>query len=377
MAGALLGELHARIRSSGPLPFDTYMRTVLYHPRYGYYATRVPGAGGHYGTSPALTAWYGRLVAVELRSMWGALGRPGAFTVVEAGAGRADLAAGAIEAAGDLRGALQWRFVERFDAVADLQRLRLGAAAEAAEWSRELSPAPAQGPAAAGCVLAHEVLDNFPVHVLEVAGGGEVLEVYVDEGDGGRLVERLGPLSTPVLAEPARAASAAGLPAGSRLEFSADLQAWCDDATAAIARGYLLIVDYGDVEPDLWLRNPRGTIVTYGPAGFGDDPYLDPGSVDVTADVDFSTVERAARRSGFAPELLTTQREWLQSLGHSDVARALEEAAAEEAAAGRHTEAMARYGELSELEGLVARMGLGDIMVFRAARSAPALTAAI
>jgi SAM-dependent MidA family methyltransferase len=367
----VLEEVHERIRGGGPLPFEAFMRLALYHPEGGYYATRVPGSGGDYGTSPSLTPWFGRLVARELGGMWEAMGRPDRFTVVEAGAGRADLAAGVLAFAGDLGdlgASLRWRFVEHFGEISQLQRRRLGALAASAEWSQQLRPDP-HDRAGCGCVLAHEVLDNFPVHVLEVAPLGDVCEVYV-AAEGGRLVERLGPLSDPALVTAANAA-ASRLSPGHRLEVSVDLEGWIGEAAAAVDSGYLLIVDYGDVEPDLWLRNPRGTMVTYGPDGFGEDPLADPGLRDVTAEVNFSAVERAARRHGFEPELYCSQRDWLASLGHGALAEGLERAADRAAADGRHTEAMVLEADLSELRSLVGRLGYGDIMVFRAVKAPP------
>ncbi|GAC1361806.1 MAG: hypothetical protein NVSMB32_01330 [Actinomycetota bacterium] len=123
MTQSLLKVLQERIRTGGPLPFEAFMRLCLYHPEHGYYASRVPGQGGDYGTSPSVTPWFGRLVARELQRMWQALGRPDTFTVVEVGAGRGDLAAGALEAAGPLAEALRWRFVERFEAVRHLRTI--------------------------------------------------------------------------------------------------------------------------------------------------------------------------------------------------------------------------------------------------------------
>jgi SAM-dependent MidA family methyltransferase len=206
------------------------------------------------------------------------------------------------------------------------------------------------------------------VHVLEVAQSGELGEVYV-AAEGGRLVEHLGPLSDPALATAAQ--GAVRLPPGHRLEVSLDVEGWIAEAAAAVQRGYLLVVDYGDVEPDLWLRNPHGTIVTYGPDGFGEDPLADPGLRDVTAEVNFSAVQRGARGQGFEPQLYCSQRDWLASLGHGRLAESLERAADRAAAEGRHTEAMALEGDLSELRSLVGRLGYGDIMVFRAAKAAP------
>ena len=366
--GSLFEELRDRIGSTGPIPFESFMRLALYHPRHGYYATRVPGQGSHYGTSPSLSPWFGRLVMRELRRMWEALGCPDPFTVVEVGPGRADLAASAIAAAGPLSDALRWRFVERFDAIAALQAERLGPVASRVEWSPHLGGPPAP----AGCVLAHEVIDNFPVHLLETTADGGTRELYVDL-DGDRLVERLGPLSTDSLAEAARAAGPqlGALRPGSRFEICGDLEGWCRDASHAIARGYLLAIDYGDLEPDLWRKNPRGTVVTYGPEGFREDPLTDPGGRDITADVNFSAVGRLVERNGFVPQLFTTQREWLRSLG-LDAAAAGVEAASEEAWDRQaHQEAMALEEELGLMRALVAHMGLGDIMVFRAGKNAP------
>lgn len=365
LGASALNELTGRIRAGGPVPFEAYMRLALYHPRDGYYATRVPGHGGDYGTSPSLTPWFGALVVRELQAMWEALGRPDPFTVTEVGAGRADLAAGALRAAGPLSAALRWRIVERFDGVRELQRSRLGAAAGAVEWMASLGP-----PAVAGCVLAHEVIDNFPVHLLEVGSGGEPWEVYVDL-EGTRLVERLG-APTPGIVTPARAA-ARQLEAGRRFEVCEDLPAWCADASATIERGYLLAIDYGDTEGDLWRSNPRGTVVTYGPDGFGEDPLVAPGSRDITADVNFSAVSRAAEQAGFTHQVLCTQRSWLKFLGIDEVAAGLQADAERAWAAGRNVEGLRVEEELSLVLGLAGHMGLGDIMVFRAAKSAPPL----
>ncbi|MEA2590770.1 MAG: hypothetical protein QOD62_601, partial [Actinomycetota bacterium] len=235
MMRPVLEEVHERIRAGGPLPFEAFMRLALYHPQGGYYATRVPGSGGDYGTSPSLTPWFGRLVARELNGMWEAMGRPDRFTVVEVGAGRADLAAGVLACAGDLGdfgASLRWRFVEHFEKISQLQRRRLGAQAASAEWSQQLGP-DSHDQVGCGCVIAHEVLDNFPVHVLEVTESGDVCEGYV-AAERGRLVEHLGPLSDLALVTAAQAA-ASRLSPGHRLEVSVDVEGWMREAAAAVA----------------------------------------------------------------------------------------------------------------------------------------------
>lgn len=84
-----------------------------------------------------------------------------------------------------------------------------------------------------GCVVANEVLDSFPVHVLEVARGGGPREVYVDlEGD--RFVEVLGPLSEDALADPS-GRGAACLDAGNRFQVCLQLEEWFAPGLAGTA----------------------------------------------------------------------------------------------------------------------------------------------
>jgi SAM-dependent MidA family methyltransferase len=337
----LEARLLDRIAAYGVLSFAAYMEAALYDPDHGYYARRVPGAD--YRTAPTLTPWFGRLVCRHLRQQWEAMGRPDPFTVVEVGGGGGDLAAAVLAGFGP---ALRWRFVERFDAVRELQRRRLPEDAPA-EWVPVLGTDPVDG-----CVLANEVLDNMPVHVLERTADG-YREVYVTAA-GGRLTETLGP--------PSKEAAALAAPAlphlseGDRWEVR-PIQAWCEAAAATLRRGSLLVFDYGDVEPDLWLRRPAGSLVTYRDDRMGNDPLEAPGLTDVTAHVDFSHLQRSALAAGFEAPALRSQRELLLSLGLQDVVDRL-----------RAEPGMAALAERSRVGALAARGGLGDLLVFSACR---------
>jgi SAM-dependent MidA family methyltransferase len=361
--GPLGEELRNHIRTSGPMPFERFMRLALYHPTDGYYATRVPGHGADYRTSPSISPWFGRLVGRALRQMWEDLGGPDPFWVIEVGAGLGDLAAGAMEAAGPMAGALRWRFVELFERVAGWQRRRLGSAAARAEWTSKLGGAAP----VCGCVLSNEVLDAFPVHVLEIASEGNVREVYVGL-DGNRFVETLGPLSTAAL-DAASRRGAACLGVGSRFEVCLQLDEWFAQASGALERGSLLVIDYGDLEPGLWLHQPRGTVESPGPVGIGPSPLEEPGRKDVTARVNFSAVLRAARDAGFRPRRLCSQREWLRSLGLGDVAEELDAARARAARQGWVEDAMALGQEYDDLLELCSEGELGDLLVLEAVKA--------
>lgn len=347
-----------RILGSGPITFADYMRLALYDPAEGFYARRVPGAGAGYRTSPSLSEWFGRLFARWATGIWEGLGRPDPFTVIEAGAGRGDLAASALGAFG---GPLHWVMVEPFSAVAERQRARLSAWGDTVTWQRSL----ADGPRVVGCVVANEVLDNQPVHLMEKADGFAV-EISVGLDDG-RLVEVPGPLSDPALATDAGAALP-HLEDGDRFEVSPDASAWVRDAAGALERGMVMVIDYGDEEPDLWHRRPAGSLVTYRDGGLGVDLLADPGQADITAHVNFSALARAALAAGLRPEGLRTQREWLQSLGAGEAAGRLRARQDQAEVAGDHTAMVQLLAERSRLTALSARGGLGDLLVFSAVK---------
>ena|SRR5947209_8722731 len=114
------------------------------------------------------------------------------------------------------------------------------------------------------------------------------------------------------------------LEAGNRFEVCPGFGAWFREAAATIVRRYLLLVDYGDLEPDIWVRTPGGTLASPGPQDLGPSPLEAPGRKDLTARVNFSDALRAARAAEFSPSALLTQAAWLRSLGLEEVADELD-----------------------------------------------------
>ncbi|HEX2053935.1 MAG TPA: SAM-dependent methyltransferase [Actinomycetota bacterium] len=358
----LLAELDRLIAESGPLTFDRYMRCVLYHPQHGYYTSRVPGSGVSYATSASIGPWFGAAIARELTAMWEALGRPDPFVVTEFGAGLAGLATAAIRSAGPLANALRWRIVEQFDAIEQMQRRSLGPEAERVEWLRDLDGRPP----VTGCILANEVLDNFPFHRFEKTSSG-IEEVYVGSRNGD-LVEVTGPVSDPSLVAPVQDFQAK-LSEGDRFEVFTGIDRWCIQVGRTLERGYLLVVDYGDEEPDIWLRGKRGTLKTYSTDGpMGTAPLERPGHWDITADVNFTELDRLARGAGFEFELLTLQRFWLASLGLAADARQLGEEAELARAFGWASDARLLEEEQRGMMRLLDAEGLGGCLVYRASK---------
>lgn len=360
MSPELLYLLRRRIGASGPLRFDEFMNLVLYSDPHGYYRNHVPGADSDYQTSPTLTPWFGRLVALDLAATWEGLESPPEFTVVEVGAGNGDLADAVLDASdGPFGEALRWVFVERSDTVAALQRTRLGAS-QKFSWVGELD----ELNPITGVILAHEVLDNFPFRLLEVGRDGPV-EVRVGTARH-HLTEVLFPIG-PEVAELA-APALVHLEPGDRFELRTNVDGWVAEATSRLEQGRLMVIDYGAEEPDIWTRHPGGSLVTYQRGRLGTDPFADLGDADITAHVNFSALKRAAAAAGLQPLPLQTQKEWLESLGLKELSARLRRLATEAQAESRHADYLTYTAQRSKVELLGARGGLGDYLVFTAER---------
>ena len=141
---------------------------------------------------------------------------------------------------------------------------------------------------------------------------------------GGRLVDVLADPTTPALA--ARlAAEGVALAEGQPAEVRLADEPWLDDVSRDLARGYVLVIDYGAPAADLYdpARRPAGTLLAYRGHRVHDDVLADPGDQDVTAHVDLTSLERAGAARGLDPLGRTTQARLLAGCGIADIFEAV------------------------------------------------------
>ncbi len=300
-------EIRVRIARHGRIGFAEFMDLALYHPRDGYYRREpAAGPGGDYYTSPAAHPAFGALLALALRRMWRLLGRPFPFYAIEAGAGGGLLATDVTLYARALGG----RFADALDYVA-LDRVP----------PPSIGPEPFQRIVAdgvslsgiVGCILSNELFDAFPVHRFEVREGA-IKEVYVGL-EGGEFVERLGEPSSPQLAHRLERLGR-DLPDGYRGEINPGIGPWMAAAAASLERGFVLSIDYGYEEDELYSPARRmGTLQTYYRHTDDASPYRRVGMQDITAHVDFSTLVAHGEHAGLASLGTVTQAGFLRGLG--------------------------------------------------------------
>jgi SAM-dependent MidA family methyltransferase len=324
--------------------FDRYQERCLYDERSGFYASggRAGRRGGDFITSPEVGPLFGEVIARAIRSWWEDAGSPDRWTVAEAGAGRGALAASVLQAAASVDLPLRYVCVERsaaLRAAAAELLLPTGSALRDGEpvrhgAGRNGTPVEIRAdlPESADVILANELLDNLPVRVVERTAHGWA-EVWVPEEL--RATDVVLPVAAPI---------------GSRLPVLEAAAAWVERARSVARR--VVAFDYGvrttaELVERPWLR-------TYAAHGRGGDPYIEPGSVDITVDVPVDQLP--------APTTIATQAEALRRWGIDDLVEDGRRVWRERAAVGDLAAVRAR-SRVSEAEALLDPAGLGGFLV--------------
>lgn len=263
-AGELLRQ---EILRRGPIPFHRFMEVALYHPEHGYYRRgRDPfGKDGDFYTAEQLQPVFGMLIAAVVRQLYEEMGGPTDFTVVELGAGRGEMAAAFAE----------WRYVP----------VEVNSGELPARFN--------------GVVFANEFFDALPVDVM-VRHGHALQEKRV--GWNGERFHWVG-------TEPGEEAQT--------LEVNPGAAHWLARIGERLERGYLLAIDYGYTEREM-RRFPEGTLMSYRRHVASEDVLADPGERDITAHIDFTALERHARRAGLETVRLETLAQLLLRAGERD-----------------------------------------------------------
>ena len=318
------------------------MEAALFDPQDGYYTSRVAlGFEGDYLTAPDLGPHFGRALARAFADLWLQQGKPAAWDLVEAGAGRGvflrDVLVALERERPDAAKGARPTIVEVSPRLRDQQSATLaGCDLRWASDARSLAPVQ-------GIIFANEVLDAFPVHVLVRTVDG-VREVFVEER-AGALAETLRPPSLPELSwrVPER------LPHDGRWEVSPAAEGWVASLAPALTSGYVLFVDYGGDENELLTRLGAGTLRGFARHRLVTDPFAEPGAHDLTASVNFTAIRRAAEGAGFTFAGRATQRDALIALG-------IREATAR---AGTPIEQLRALGRRSAIDTLLDPTGFG------------------
>lgn len=358
--------IEQEISEQGPIPFSRYMELCLYHPDLGYYSRNAEqfGKAGDFYTSSDVNAVFGRLLARQFEEIWRALGSPPQIEILELGPGRGlfalDVLTWSEKKFPSFFHALHYSLAERSPRLRERLRgvltrfLESGTASSVSEganeglqvrkpWfgeasggaatarlSRDIAESfylPTEGtqegapsavpgnamderalaPDVPVVVFANEFFDALPVNqAVKLESGWH--QRCVGIGDDGRLAY--------MLAREPIAQFTALLPPALREAPLDSMFEWRDDKPAmdlgrrlADHGGAALVIDYGHSESAL-----GDTLQAVGRHAFA-DVLAAPGTIDITAHVDFEALAHAVTAMGAEAYGPIVQAQFLRRLG--------------------------------------------------------------
>lgn len=293
------------------MPFAVFMNLALYAPALGYYVagSRKFGKAGDFVTAPEMTPLFGRALARQVAQIL----ELSNGEILELGAGSGVLAV-------DLLGELdclgirpeRYRILEPSPELARRQQQRikrsLPGMIDRFEWSDKLPDR------LTGVVIANEVLDAVPVHVLVWRFEG-VFERGVAVRDGQFAWEE-----RPAGAALRTAAKRLGVSAPYVSEVAPAMGKMVTDLSRCIDRGAILLIDYGFPRAEYYhpQRN-SGTLMCHYRHRVHDDVFFLPGLQDITAHVDFTAAAEAGVDAGCLVAGYATLAQFLLNCGITEL----------------------------------------------------------
>jgi len=293
----LAERLARQIAAGGPISVAHYMAEANQH----YYATRDPlGAQGDFTTAPEISQMFGELVGLCLADVWMRSGRRPGPLYAELGPGRGTLASDALRAMESAALAPRIHFVETSPTLRERQRALLPNVTH----HDSVDSLPVEGPL---LIVANEFFDALPVRQCIRVGEEWRERVVIRREQEGRF-----------MAVPGYRRIESGLPPiAAQAQDGAIIETPIVGAGIAYALaqriakqgGAAIIIDYGYAGPLL------GDTLQAVKAHEFADPFANPGEVDLTTHVDFTTIGNMARQAGLRVLGPVDQGAYLRDLG--------------------------------------------------------------
>lgn len=334
-------------RAGGWLSFARYMELALYAPGLGYYAGGATkfGAAGDFITAPEMTPLFGRTLARSAQAVL----RETAGDILELGAGSGRLALDLLREL-ETRQALpaHYRILELSPDLQARQRALFAAKAphllERVSWLDRLPER------FVGLILANEVLDAMPVHLVHWLDGALFERGVISQE--GEFAWRDQALNAGPLWQAARQI----VPGPDYLsEINLAAPAWIASLAQSLAHGAILCLDYGFPRGEYYHpQRDSGTLRVHYRHHSLDDPFYLPGLCDLTAHVDFSAISRAASDAGLELLGYTSQANYLLNAGLLDLMAEMQPTTSNYLRAAAEVQKLLQPSEMGELFKAIA-----------------------
>ncbi len=302
------------IRAAGGwISFEQFMNLALYAPGMGYYtsgATKL-GSAGDFVTAPEISSLFGRTLAQQIIQIAQQINQA---DILEFGAGSGKLALDLLLELEKLDSLPRKYFILEVSAGLRQQQLTLFSdkaphLAHLVEWLEQL---PTQFN---GTILANEVLDAMPVHIVTWHGNA-ILERGVTWQSNqfawqDRPIQNVELQNTVSQLTP-QINSDNDLSYSYVSEINLAATYFIRSLANILQQGVILLIDYGFGRTEYYhpQRN-QGTLMCHYRHYAHDDPFYLPGLQDITSHVDFSAITEASENTGLLLAGYTTQAHFL------------------------------------------------------------------
>jgi len=338
---AIIGRIE---QQGGLIGFDEYMQMALYEPGLGYYSAATPkfGAQGDFVTAPEISPMFGFCLGQQVNAL---VAQGAGARILEFGAGSGKLCAQILNSSPGLE---QYHILDLSAELKQRQEryLRAHLSVELFHKIDWLSGLPTDFD---GIVLANEVLDAMPVHVLLKQGDWAELGVGYD--DGKFFWQSFTPGKPALDAIRSIEARLGELPDNYCSELNLNYSPWFTALAESCKRVAVLIIDYGYEQAHYY--NParsRGSLICHYRHRVHNDPLIYPGLQDITAFVDFDACADAAENAGFELVGMVPQGQFLLANGLLEEAqrRSLEGDTAVQLAVSQQVQTLSLPQEMGE-----------------------------
>ena len=320
----LLDILRERIEDGQgkTISFYEYMTTALYYPQFGYYnqpKTKI-GKQGDFYTSSSVGGVFGEVLGHVIGEKLLSLSQSAPRFLIEFGGGTGELIhdilhewKGSFPA---LEEDIRVVLIEKSPYHRTLQQEKLTGFSNI-EWYDSWEQLVEEAGSLSGVILSNELLDAFPVYLLE-RRDQSWYEIRVGwNEEEGRLEERPSLLTDPQLLDYVRQEEPhIGQMTPFRLEVNLDAGSWLSNLAAGLRDGYIITIDYGYLRSELYTPQHRqGTVMCYQNHLVYEDPFHSPGTMDMTSHVNFSYLMDQGEKLGLQSLEYCSQSQFLIQAG--------------------------------------------------------------
>ena len=310
--------LRQEIRRCGVMTWPRFMTLALDHPNHGFYQQRGRvGQSGDFYTSVSVGAMFGELLGFWLAEKLSSI--HGKLQIIEAGANEGRMACDILDWLCQNRSELYHR-IEYVVLEPSLRRRQwqnetLVQHQSKVRWLSDWTEIPPRS--VRGVVLSNELLDAFPVEVWRWNCSTQQWHEF-----GITLKEESltwAPLTStgciPRELEALTSALGSFLPQSYQRELNPQAISWWREASLRLEEGWLLTFDYGGSEEEFWAPDrPNGTLRGFRKHQTASVLEAESGDVDLTASVNFTSIQATGEAQGLVTEFYDRQQLFLVNI---------------------------------------------------------------